>query len=186
MSSKFLIMSIVLIGISLLLLLTLAFYYYQFRKLDTKSKKYGLVLPIITVSLISISEIMGIITAVIYKPDLLNSNTGAIITTVIGMICIAGSVISLFFFIPYYGVALTKDSINLIGEKIDNKNIVKIISDTRTPYIFVFYKQGKRVIKKVKFSTKMVDASFFDEKIIGIKVDSEDALAYHNKSIRNK
>ncbi|ATZ21803.1 hypothetical protein [Mesoplasma tabanidae] len=186
MSSRFLIMSIVLIGISLLLLLTLAFYYYQFRKLDTKSKKYGLVIPAITISLISISEIMGIITAIIYKPDASSLNIGTIVTTVIGMIFIAASVIALFFFIPYFGVALTKDSINLIGEKIDNKNIVKIIEDTRTPNIFVFYKQGKRVTKKVKFSTKMVDASFFDEKITGIKVDNEDALAYHNKTIRNK
>ncbi|AVN65282.1 hypothetical protein CG002_02880 [Mesoplasma florum] len=186
MSSKFLIMSIVLIGVSLLLLLTLAFYYYQFIKLDTKSKKYGLVLPIVTVSLISISEIMGIVTAIIYKPDILNANTGAIVTTVIGMVFIAASVIALFFFIPHFGVALTKDSVNLIGEKIDNKNIVKIIKDTRTENIYVFYKQGKRVTKKVKFSTKMVDASFFDEKMTGIKVDTEDALAYHNKTIRNK
>ncbi|ATZ18252.1 hypothetical protein [Mesoplasma melaleucae] len=186
MSSKFLIMSIVLIGVSLLLLLTLAFYYYKFKKIDSKAKKYGLVLPILTMSLISLAEVMGIITAIIFKPDNESKNIGPIITTVIGMVCIVAVVIALFFFIQYFGIALSKDSINLIGEKIDNKNIIKIINDTRTPNIFVFYKQGKRVTKKIKFSTKMVDASFFDEKITGIKVESEDALAYHDKTIRNK
>lgn len=186
MSSKFLIMSIVLIGVSLLLLLTLAFYYYKFKKIDTKAKKYGLVFPIITVSLISVAEIMGIITTVIYKLDILNENTSALITTIIGMVCLLFSVILLFFFVPYFGIALSKDAVNLIGEKIDNKNIVKIINDTRTPNIFIFYKQGKRVTKKIKFSTKIVDASFFVEKITGIKVETEDALEYHNKTIRNK
>ncbi|ASZ09327.1 hypothetical protein CK556_03155 [Mesoplasma chauliocola] len=186
MSSKFLIMSIVLIAVSLLLVLTLAYYYYQFKKIDSKAKKYGLLLPIVTLVLICASEIMGIVIAIVHEDDLTSKNIPSIILTTIGMICLVIAVIALFFFIPYFGVALSKDSINLIGEKIDNKNITKIIKDTKTSNIYVFYKQGKRVTKKIKFSKKMVDASFFDEKIIGVKVDNEDALAYHNKTIRNK
>ncbi|PPE04662.1 hypothetical protein EELLY_v1c03420 [Entomoplasma ellychniae] len=177
---QYLLMNIVLLLLNIIILGSLGYYFWSFYKLSTRAKKVNYLVFGILITMLSISLILSIVGIILNRID--NVNKTALYVWVVSQIMTIICIVFLFLFSQSLCVGLNDKAILLLGEQIKNKDIIKIINDTNSPKVFVFYKQGKRTTKCIKFSTKMLKPSFFDEKILGIKVEDEDAKLYIKNS----
>ncbi|AUF83686.1 hypothetical protein CXP39_02655 [Mesoplasma syrphidae] len=176
-NTQILILGVIVLVVSLILSLTFSKYLYDFKKNDSKHKIYGINFIIIFAVLNAIAIFSGILGMILFSnaKSIFGANSNidnganvafAVIVTIlaIGFAVIIGSSVLLWFGIYKFGIALDKEKVLFIGEKILYSKITKIIDDKGK--IYINYLQGIRTNKRFKLSKSSVMGQWFIQNVL--------------------
>jgi len=170
-ANQFLILSIFLIIFALLLIGVFAYYLVQFNK--TKDavvtlKNKPLIIGTFVLQIIPI--IIGILLLLFWSfpAEIFGTagNNGDVwFATYLGLaipafVMLIATIVIMWVCLQKYAVGFSNNKIFFIGEMIPYSKIKKIVKDTTTGNLYINYIQGKRTLKKQKYSLESVLGQF--------------------------
>ncbi|MDQ0568070.1 hypothetical protein [Mycoplasma yeatsii] len=186
-SEKYLsVISIFLICFSLVISGIITYYLYNFLKQKSVASKVRKSFLIIIFSIIGLSFIFALTGTVIYQTSDISSIRKTykylIATNVISFLLSLIGIAILFIFVHNIAIKLTEDSILYLGEKIEYKNIAKIIIDPSNANLYINYKVSRtykriRYISNCSFKKLIID----NASKMNVEITNDDANKYFEK-----
>lgn len=184
--TNILILGIVMGIIWALIIGMFSYYLYKFHKNESQAKIYGKTFLLIVGLLGTLLLFTWLTIIIIYSlaGTIFNSaheSKPIVITlSVIGGALLLAIIVLMWFWLPKFGIAFDKEKILYMGENIPYMRIKKIILDENKGAVFIFFTQGKRTVKRQKFSTKSIFGQFIIKHgaLSGHEVESLDADQY--------
>ena len=182
-----------LFGFTLLVLGIFTYYLFKFNKQKSVVKKYNKIYFSIYFILSALALAFSIVAIIIYVERYKIFNVidywtnhwikPVMVLDILATISLVGIIILLFFFVYLFAIKLTDKEIQYLGEKVEYSNIVKIILDDKTKFIYINFKSGKRTYKRIKYSPKnpFTEILISNAKQIGHEIENGDANAYFKK-----
>ncbi|UWD35249.1 hypothetical protein NX779_01260 [Mycoplasma cottewii] len=186
-SEKYLsVISIFLVCFSLVITAIITYYLYNFVKQKAVASKLRKTFLITIFSIIGLGFVFALTGTIAYQTSDMNS-TGKtykylIATNVISFSLLLCAIAVLFIFVHNIAIKLTEDSIWYLGEKIEYKNIAKIIIDPSNGNLYINYKVSRtykriRYISNCSFKKLIID----NASKMNVEIINDDANKYFEK-----
>ncbi|AGR41928.1 hypothetical protein [Spiroplasma diminutum] len=159
---------------------------YKRNSSEIKFASVLMVSVLILTQIISlISSILSIIFALNVIKNIDLSNILTIVSIIIAFITLGISFVMIIFFSNRIWFYMDDEKISTLGEAIKLSKIQKIIEDDEKSAVYVNYLEGKRTLKKIKFSKKTAIGIYFLEVAskTGIKPEKGNQISYFKEEI---